>query len=582
VQPLPWDKTRLADQTLPTERMSLPSPVPEAETGQSCQISFIVPVYNTRPRYLDDLIRSMERQVPRVFELILSDDGSTDPATLAALEALRSRSWIKIIHHANGGISCATNRGLALATGEWVALVDHDDALFPYAVDQLVKTIARCPEAALIYTDEAVTNGELHPEGLFLKPAWDPVLFSGVNYTNHLTLYRRERLIALGGWREGFEGSQDFDLMLRYTAGLKDEAIVHLPYPAYLWRRDGKSFSVRYLDQATIRARQALLDRYSVAHPGLTVGPALVSDLHRLRFDYVKAEWPLVSIIIPNRNSPDLLRQVLEGVFRGTDYPNFEVIVIDNGSTDPDTMSLYADYAADPRFSLDLEARPFNFSYAVNQGMAKARGDYFLLLNNDIEILEPDWLKEMVSCFAFADTGIVGAKLLYPDRTTQHLGVIAGYGTLAGHWYLGQKADFYGPMNRFAVRQSLEIVTGACFLIARPCRDKVGPFDEEAFTIAYNDVDFCLRARKAGFRIVFTPFATLIHHESASRGSDETPENRARFDREKAALQARHDTAQYRDPALNPWYGRSRSVPDLNFNERLPEAISRSATKSGS
>ncbi len=179
-------------------------------------------------------------------------------------------------------------------------------------------------------------------------------------------------------------------------------------------------------------------------------------------------------------------------------------------------------------FGCDMETRPFNFSYAVNRGMALATGEHVLLLNNDIEILEPGWLKEMVSCLAFPETGIVGAKLLYPDRTTQHLGVIAGYGTLAGHWYLGQKADFHGPMNRFALRQSLEIVTGACFLISRACLDAVGAFDEEAFKVAYNDVDYCLRARKAGFRVVFTPFATLIHHESASRGSDETPENRAR------------------------------------------------------
>lgn len=566
-QPYPWDARAVPVPALPGPT----SAISEADPDRPCLISFIVPVYNTRPDYLADLIRSLAIQRPAPFEVILSDDGSTDMATLAALEALRGTSWIRIVQHPNGNISRATNRGLAVATGTWIGLIDHDDALFPYAVERVIRAIEAAPDAALFYTDEIITDGALKADGLFLKPAWDPVLFSGVNYTNHLTLYRRDRLTALGGWREGYEGSQDFDLMLRYTADLPASAIRHVPYPAYLWRRDGGSYSARYLDMATSRARQALLDRYGPDHPGLEIGPALVPDLHRLRFDKATLRWPRISVVIPNRNSPDLLRQVLTGLFEGTDYPDFEVVIVDNGTTHAETLAIYAQHQDNPRFRLDMETRPFNFSYAVNRGMALATGEHVLLLNNDIEILEPGWLKEMVSCLAFPETGIVGAKLLYPDRTTQHLGVIAGYGTLAGHWYLGQKADFHGPMNRFALRQSLEIVTGACFLISRACLEAVGPFDEEAFKVAYNDVDYCLRARKAGFRVVFTPFATLIHHESASRGSDETPENRARFDREKAALEARHQTSTYRDGALNPWYGRSHSVPQIVLRPDLPD-----------
>ncbi|WP_284178593.1 glycosyltransferase family 2 protein [Rhabdaerophilum sp. SD176] len=558
-------------QPFPWERHLHPASQQSRQTGSSehCLISFLVPIYNTKPEYLVDLVNSLAVQQPAPFELVLSDDGSTDPDTLASLLALEAIDWIRIVRHPNGHISKASNRALAVARGTWVGLIDHDDALFPYAVTQILALLEADPDAALIYTDEVIADARLCPRGLMLKPAWDPVLFSGVNYTNHLTLYRRDRLEALGGWREGFEGSQDYDLMLRYTNGLPERAIRHLPYPAYLWRRDGESYSARFLDGATERARRALAEHYAPRFPGITAGPALVSDLHRINFQCAMTSWPRISIILPNKNSPALVSQVLSGLFEQTDYPDFEVIIVDNGSDDPKTLALYAQYADQPGFVLDQETRAFNFSYAVNRGIERASGEHILLLNNDVEILEPDWLKEMVACLNFPDAGIVGAKLLYPDRTTQHLGVIAGYGSYAGHWYLGQQEDFYGPMNRFSVRQSLEIVTGACFLIARRCLDQIGGFDEVAFPIAYNDVDYCLRARKAGFRVIFTPFACLIHHESASRGSDETAENRARFEREKAALEARHQTSRYLDPALNPWYSRTHSVPQLVFQERL-------------
>jgi GT2 family glycosyltransferase len=378
-------------------------------------------------------------------------------------------------------------------------------------------------------------------------------------------------LARIGGLREGFQGSQDYDLLLRYTAGLAPNEILHVPYPAYIWRRDGKSFSAAFLDAATRNARRALAERYAREGRAAIVGPALSPDLHRIRFDADRPTWPLVSVVIPSRDALSLISRVLEGLTAVTDYPALEIIVIDNGSKDPAVLALYERYRKRAAsFQARVATEPFNFSRSVNRGIAAARGDHILLLNNDIEILEPNWLKEMVSCLDFPDAGIVGAKLLYPNRTIQHVGVIVGLGGLAGHWYNRREEDFPGPMGRLRVRQSLSAVTGACMLISRACIERIGTLDESVFGIAYNDVDFCLRAVKDGFRVIWTPFAVLIHHESASRGSDETPQNIDRFRRDQQSLRDRHQTDGFEDPAFSPWCTKDRADPAPLLLDRLP------------
>ena len=278
---------------------------------------------------------------------------------------------------------------------------------------------------------------------------------------------------------------------------------------------------------------------------------------------------PKVSVVIPSRDAPELIGETLAGLFERTDYPDFDVTVVDNGSTDADTLALYARFAG-RRFRAEIRPEPFNFAGAVNRGAGLSDGALLLLLNNDVEIVEPGWLKEMVACFDYPQTGVVGARLLYPDGTLQHAGVIAGLGGYAGHWHIGRPAEDFGPQRRLAARQSLSVVTGACMLIARACFDRLGGFDEQTFPIAYNDVDFCLRAGAAGYRVVWTPFATLVHHESASRGSDETAANRGRFARDKAALKARHRTDVLEDRAYSPWAARSSSEPWPCARSSLP------------
>jgi len=547
------------------------SPRLGVETG--VRISLIAPTYNTPIPYLEELIRSFEAQGVPEAELVLSDDGSPDPATRAYLAALDRPQVRVLLNPVNGGIAAASQAGLAAAAGTWVTFIDHDDALFPHALDRILRALDANPHCQFLYTDEVVTDSRMQAEDIFLKPAFDEVLLSGVNYVNHFSCYRRERLMALGGFRLGFDGSQDYDLLLRYTKGLRPGEALHLPYPAYRWRRDGRSYSATFMDKATAKARKALSERFATADGPVDVSPALLTDLHRVRFDRPGRAWPKVTAIIPSRDSPGLIRTVLEGLLAKTDYPDLHAIVIDNGTTNAETLAIYEDFGRRfPNLRVSIQPEPFNFARAINRGAGMTADGHLLLLNNDIEFLDSGWLKEMVSCLDYGDVGVVGAKLLYPDRTFQHAGVIAGFGGLAGHWYLNLPEDYPGPMGRLAVRQALSVVTGACFLVSRACWTATGPMDEARFAIAYNDVDFCLRARELGFRVIWTPFAAMLHHESASRGSDETPQNIERFRREQDNLRERHRTDRMSDPAISPWLTTDRSVPEMKLLDFLPPA----------
>ncbi|WP_170118369.1 glycosyltransferase family 2 protein [Phreatobacter oligotrophus] len=530
-------------------------------------ISVITPVYNTPKRYLRDLVDSFLLQQADFAELLLVDDGSTHQECKAFLDCLSAPGVAVHRMSENQGIVGATNLGMDRSKGEWVTFLDHDDALAPHALAVIRAAIEKHPDGNFFYTDEVVTGSDLAAEDLFLKPAFDRVLLSGVNYINHLSVYRSQHAKRLR-LRAGTDGSQDYDLLLRYLTDTPDDTVYHVPYPAYLWRRDGRSYSVNNLQKATEAARRAVSDAYG----GVAVGSSsVIPDLHRLAFQAAHRTWPSISVIIPNFNAPKLIRQVVGGLLDKTDYPTLEISIIDNGSDNPETLDFYRELTSlHSNVSIHIKKENFNFARAVNRGVSNTRSDFLLLLNNDVEIIHYDWLKEMVSCFDYGNVGAVGAKLLYPSGNIQHAGVIVGFGNYAGHWYLDQPGQFPGPMGRLAVRQSLSAVTGACLLTKRGPWSEVGGFDEQDFKIAYNDVDYCMRLRKRGYRILWTPFATLTHHESASRGSDETPENRERFEREKANLDRHHGTVGFEDPACNPWYTTDRSYPTLRRRAALP------------
>lgn len=484
-------------------------------------ISLWVSVGDAASSKLERLLDSFLAQPKGLAELLFGDFPQTNKAALDWAERKRGVEGVKIVRAARAAPD--------VASAPWIGRLDPDGVLAPHALARLASALEGFAGGICLYTDEIVIDAAARPRRALLKPAFDPVLLSELPYTGRLTLFRRDRARALGGWAEENEHA----FAIRYLAGADASQVRHLPYPAYL-------------------------------------GPARAAPEPPRKLPIPRAK-PKISVIIPNRDAPELIGSVLEGLLARTLYPDLEIIVVDNGSTAHETLAIYRRYASDPRLRVDIEPAAFNFSRAVNRGAAMASGEYLLLLNNDIEIESPDWLDEMESCFGFEDVGIVGAKLLYPDRTIQHAGVIAGLGDYAGHWFIGKPERHVDALGRLAARQSLGIVTGACMLISKTCWRALGGFDEQAFPIAYNDVDFCLRAGAAGFRIVWTPHATLIHHESASRGSDETPENIARFNRDKDQLQARHKTKTMQDRAYNPWCSRHDSVPRPVKLKRLPE-----------
>lgn len=533
------------------------------------EISFLAPIYNTPAEHLETLLGSFLQQAPGA-ELILSDDGSTRTETLEWLIMQSARSNVTVLRNPeNRGIAAATNAALERARGTWIGLIDHDDALAPHAIAQLRRAIRGMPMLQFLYTDEVIADAAMKPISTFLKPAFDPVLLSGVNYVNHLSLYRAERLRALGGLSGGFHGSQDYELLMRYCRGLTASEIAHLPYPAYVWRQHADSASHAGVEGAVAAARRALALHMAPTLGPIAIRPALQADLHRV--DPQDAPRPSISAIVPNRDSPKLISRVLADILEGSDRPD-ETIVVDNGSVDPETLALYRRYEDQGNLRVDITPEPFNFARMVNRGAAMARSDTLLLLNNDIAVLEPGWLTEMTHCLRYPGVGIVGARLLYPDRRLQHAGVVLGLGGYAGHWFYKAAEDAPGPMGRLQVRNSMTVVTAACMLVTRACWEAVGGMDEETFAVAYNDVDLCARARAAGFGVVWTPFATLMHHESVSRGSDMFGAPAARFAREKAALAMRHGTADFEDPCYNPWWSRWHSEPRLQRRTTLPAA----------
>ena len=507
-------------------------------------LSLVVPVYNTPVRYLDTLYESYQRQGSKHVELILSNDGSTNEETLEWLNSLElSDSVILVSTQENGGIAQALNKGVEQCRGEWVSFLDHDDLIAPNAFKVIFKALQENPETQFAYTDELIIDDELKAINLFLKPEFDPVLLSGMNYINHFSLFKRQKLEEVGKFNPELDGSQDYDMLLRYLKHIAPGSVLHIPFPAYWWRQIPQSFSHQFLEKALDAARKTLKKHYGKDGYEVETGPALNPELHKVSFTPVEDNWPEIGIIIPNKNSPVLVKKIVHDVFEKTDYPNYQVLIVDNGTTDPEVLEFYDEMSAKhSNFEALVETEPFNFARSVNKGFNKLSCDHFLILNNDVEMIADDWLREMVSCLAYDDVGIVGAKLLYADDTLQHAGVLVGMSGLAGHWFYKFKSDEDGPMARLKVRNSMTCVTGAVMLISGECLETVGSWDETNFAVAYNDVDYCIRAHNAGFRIVWTPFACLYHHESLSRGSDKSRANRDRFQREKTNLQSIHNT----------------------------------------
>jgi O-antigen biosynthesis protein len=516
-------------------------------------ISVLLPAYNSNARWLRRAIDSVRAQFYENWELCAVDDASTDPQVWKILQDYARRdARIKVQRRdANGHISATSNDALAIATGDFIALLDHDDELAPTALYLVARAMNEHPGARLFYSDEDKLDKQGRRTDPYFKPDWNPDLFLAQNYTSHLSVYDAALVRQVGGFRLGFEGSQDYDLTLRCIEQLAPAQIHHIPHVLYHWRIADESTATfaaakPYAFEAAIRAVQEHLDRRG-AHAEVV---AHYANYQRVIYP-PPADEPLVSIIIPTRDRGTLLRQCIESITAKTEYRNFELIVVDNESRESQTLEYLRALAESGSASVLRTEGEFNFSRLNNRGVAQAGGEFIALLNNDLEVMSGDWLGEMLSHAARRDVGAVGARLWYPDGTMQHGGVILGVGGVATHAHVGLRRE-HGYFARAHLTQNFSAVTGACLLTRRETYQQLGGLDETNLAVAFNDVDFCLRIAEAGLRVVWTPHAELRHHESASRGLEDTGAKQRRFLAEVAFMREKWGHVLEADPFYNP------------------------------
>lgn len=532
------------------------------------KISIAMPVYNVEEKWLRLCIDSILNQVYTNWELCMADDASTDPNVkkiLTEYQQLDERIRV-VFREQNGHISEATNSALAIATGEFVALLDNDDELAINAFYEVVKVLNENPELDLIYSDEDKIDMDGNRSNPAFKPDWSPDLLLGTNYISHLGVYRRSILEEIGGFRKGYEGSQDYDLVLRFTEKTTKERIKHIPKVLYYWRMLPTSTAVDqgskgYAFEAGLRAVQDALVRRGI-NGHATHGAA--NGLYDVYYD-IESE-KLVSIIIPTKNGYKDVQRCVSSIIEKTTYQNYEIIMADNGSTDPKMHELYAEFEQQlpGRFFVESIDIPFNFSTINNRAAKKAHGEYLLFLNNDTEVITENWLTLMVSFAQQERIGCVGAKLLYPNNTVQHAGVILGLGGVAGHGHYGYPHGDLGYFGRLAINVNYSAVTAACLLMKKADFDAVGGF-EEAFTVAFNDVDLCLKVQALGRDNVWLHEAELYHFESQTRGYDDKGKKKKRFEQEKVMMEEKWGPLIENDPFYNP--NLTRDIP--NFSLRI-------------
>lgn len=530
-------------------------------------ISILLPVYNPDFKFLRAAIDSVRNQIYSHWELCIADDASTEAEVRPFLEEVaRSDPRIKLIfRETNGHISACSNSALSLAKGECCALLDQDDTFAENALAFVALEIAEHPEAGLIYSDEDKIDNQGARSNPFFKTDWNPELFLGQNYINHLGVYRTSLLCEIGGFREGFEGSQDYDLALRCVEKLRSEEVRHIPRILYHWRMvEGSLAAVvdakPYAKEAARRALKEHLERCGIA--GKVVPCPENIESHRVIYDLPKSA-PLVSVIIPTRDRVELLRECIRSVREKTDYPRFEIIVVDNDSVEKATHEYLDELKGDKIARVVNERGPFNFSRLINRGATAAKGTVLALLNNDVEADEPGWLREMASHAVRPEVGAVGARLWYPTGRMQHGGVIVGLGGVAGQVYHMIPRGHPGYFNRALLQQNYSCVTAACMVLRKKVFVDLGGFDEVNLAVNFNDVEFCLRLGERGLQIVWTPYANLIHHESASRGHHRTTAEQSLFFREANYVQQEWGPQLLCDPFYSPNF--SLNWPGFDF-----------------
>ena len=532
-------------------------------------ISIVMPVFNTEPLWLERSINSILNQLYQNFELCISDDASTLPEIKILLERyMHLDHRIRVnFRETNGHISANSNSALALASSEWVALMDADDELPEHALFWVARELLKYPQTDLIYSDEDKIDTDGRRFEPYFKSDWNIALMTSQNMFSHLGIYRRSLLERIGGFRVGFEGSQDHDLVLRCAELTSPDRIRHIPRILYHWRAIPGSAAQQseakpYAWQAGARAIEDHLAR--VGTPG-SVRRAL-KDFYQVDYQS-NAQNPKVSIIIPSAFRSDLLERCIDSIFAKSSYSNFEVLTVINERTATKSV---ANIMKDARVKvLGYEYGSFNYSKINNFAVSQADGKIICLLNDDIEVITPNWLETLVARLSLPRVGVVSPLLLYPNDTIQHAGIILGLGGVAGHPFRRLPRGHAGYFGRAALEQDLSAVTGACMMVRREVFELVNGFNEK-LAIAFNDVDLCVRIRKAGWRILWTPAVELYHYESASVGTATSPERKEGFQAEVSFMRERWAKTLEHDPFYNPNLSLSSLYSGLSFPPRLP------------
>ena len=525
-------------------------------TNEGPLISILLPAYNSNPSYLLQCIESVQKQSYQNWQLCIVDDASTQKEHIELLhQFVATDSRIQFQQRAtNGHISIASNNCLEMSKGEYTLLLDHDDMLAEHTLLLMVNELKQSPQLQLIYADEdKINENGLRFEPHF-KPEWNQDLLYSQNYIGHPILVKTQRLQALGGFRTGVEGSQDHDLLLRYTANLNATQIHRIPNVLYHWRAHEQSTagSARAKNYTSLAGIKALQDHFAREKITATVSMGRLPNTYRVQWP-IPHKQPLVTLMIPTHNGYEILSTCITSILEKTTYANYEIIIINNQADCPQTLDFIAEVDKNNHHIRVLDwNHPFNYSAINNFAAEHANGSILGLINNDIEVITPEWLTEMVSHAFRPEIGCVGSKLYYPNDKIQHAGVILGIGGVAGHGHKYFDREQSGYFSRLKLIQNYSAVTAACLLIRKELFNQVKGLDKTNLSVAFNDVDFCMRVQKAGYRNLWTPYAELYHHESISRGKEDTPEKQNRAKKEIDYMLKKWGKTLVQDPAYNP------------------------------
>lgn len=541
----PWfEKHRISDKELEVQR--------KTKLVKQPLISVVVPAYKTPPTFLVQMIESLLAQSYANWELCIANGSPKDEEMANVLTNYAKQDVRVRYENVTGEQSIAdnTNAALAMGKGDFVGLLDHDDLLAPNALFEVAKLVASDDSVDVIYTDEDKVTTDLteHFQPHF-KPDLNIDLLRSNNYICHFFVVRKNLADDIGGFRKEFDGAQDYDFIFRCIEGARK--VAHVPQVLYHWRTHKESTadnpaSKMYAFDAGKRAIEAHLKRQE------QVGEVThTKDFGFYKVTYPVKDNPLVSIIIPNKDQSKMLKQCIDSIYSLSTYKNFEIVIVENGSSEATTFAYYEEIKSKENISILKWDKGFNYSAINNFAVKATKGDYLVFLNNDIKVISPNWLEELVGNCERSEVGIVGARLYFPDDTIQHAGVIIGIGGIAGHAFLGMSRARTGYLHKAAIQQDLSAVTAACMMMKRSVFEKVGGF-EEKLTVAFNDVDLCLRTVAAGYLVVYNPAVEMYHYESKSRGAEDSEEKVRRFQTEIEYMRTKWiDLLKKGDPNYN-------------------------------